>query len=386
MATPKKFTGYRHQHYRPIPEQRIERWLGAEKVEHLRQNMRGWYGSPINLIDVPGSVWIDAEGDFVGTFNRGLFYSALDGFGDWLKLLDKESQRLQPATLNTGFASISDTLARATQGFSQRRNFLKSGSTGVVNGASTLWRAVGQPASGLAPAAAPGGLAPIATTVGALDFASPAVGLLRLVGADVGASVVGNTLLLYDRIFHVTKTMNSTAAEAVTGVPTRYQSTNPTDANEDFIGDNFLTIEVGGTALAATAHNWTPCTYTDQDNVAGVALPSVAGVSGAIVDRLDMVGAWFAPLAAGDSGIKNLTNMQCNAAVATGVINFVIGHPIGFMTFPVANGLWPFDWLTNRDLAPKIFNNACPAFLEMPKPATGATTYTGRIYATSTSS
>jgi hypothetical protein len=89
---------------------------------------------------------------------------------------------------------------------------------------------------------------------------------------------------------------------------------------------------------------------------------------------------WFAPLANGDVGVKALTQMQCSASVATGLINFVIGHPIGFMSFPVINSVIPFDWLTNRDLAPRIFNDAYLALLEISKPATGTTTYTGRIY------
>jgi hypothetical protein len=56
------------------------------------------------------------------------------------------------------------------------------------------------------------------------------------------------------------------------------------------------------------------------------------------------------------------------------------------MSFPVINSLMPFDWLTNRDQAPRIFDNACIAFLEPLNPATGATTYTGRLVSTSTSS
>jgi len=68
------------------------------------------------------------------------------------------------------------------------------------------------------------------------------------------------------------------------------------------------------------------------------------------------------------------------------VVWFMIGHPLGFMTFPQANGLLPFDWLTNRDQAPRVFDNACVAFMETLKPATTATNYTGRLVATSTSS
>jgi len=175
--------------------------------------------------------------------------------------------------------------------------------------------------------------------------------------------------------------MNSTATEAVTGVPTRYQSTTATD--ENYIGDNFGFIEVGTTALAATAHNWTVCQYVNQTGTGTATLPSVTGNSGAIVDRLDQpLQQWFVPLASGDVGIRNWTQMQCSAAVATGLINFCIGHPIGFMSFPVINSVLPFDWLTNRDQAPRIFDNACLAFLEPLKPATTTTTYNGSFQLT----
>lgn len=382
----KKFTGYRQQHYRPISAQRLERWLGAQKVNQLQQSMRGWYGSPINLADVPGSVWIDADGDFVGAFDRGLFYSAADALADWLKYVWQSPKHPQYATLHAGFSSISDALSRASQGFQQQRSVLKSGPTGVLGVSSTLWRVGTQPGAGATPAAAPGGTVNDNTTTGAFTFANPAVGTNRLIGADMAVSTGGNSLLVYDRIFSVTKAMNSTAAEAVTGVPTRYQSTTALSANEDYIGDNFLFVEVGGIALAATAHNWTLCTYLDQANAAST-LPDLVGNSAAIIDRLDHPSSqWFAPLATGDNGIKNLTNMQCSAVVATGAINFVIGHPIGFLTMPSANLVYPFDWLTNRKQAPKIMDNACLAFLEVNKPNTTGCVYTGSIYTVSTSS
>jgi hypothetical protein len=366
-----------------IPTARIERWLGADKVEHLQRTMRGWYGSPINICDLPGSVWITAQGDFVGKFNHGSFGSACDVFRDHLARNWRELSRPQYGIAHAGFSSISDALSRASQGYSQRRQFAKAGPTGVVAVTSSLWRVGTQPVAGSAGAAAPGGTAHTSSNTGALTFANPAAGTNRLVGADVAASIINNSLLLYDRLFSVAKTINSTATEAVTGVPTRYQSTTATD--EDYIGDNFGFIEVGGTALAATAHNWTVCTYTDQANAAST-LPSVTGNSAAIVDRLDQpTSQWFVPLESGDVGIKAWTQMQCSALVATGAVNFCIGHPIGFMAFPVINSLLPFDWLTNRDQAPRVFDNACLAFLEPLKPATTATTYTGRIVTTSTS-
>jgi hypothetical protein len=55
------------------------------------------------------------------------------------------------------------------------------------------------------------------------------------------------------------------------------------------------------------------------------------------------------------------------------------------MSMPVANLTFPFNWLTNRNQAPRIFDNACLALLVLPAPATTATTYGGLIYATNAS-
>lgn len=365
-----------------VHSQRLERWLGTERIEHISRSMKGWYGPPIHLLDCPGSVRVCSDGDFIGPFERGYFMSALDS----LQAALIRAGRAPHGQLNTGFTSISDALARASGGFSQRPAgmFNTVGPTGVVGVTSSLHKLGPQPVAGVAAAAAPGGTAFVDTDTGGMQFANPVAGTLRLVGADVSCSIINNTLLLYDRIFGVLTAMNSTATQAVTGVPTRYQSA--TSTAEDYAGGNFLFVEVGLTALAATAHNWTVCTYLDQ--AAGAStLPSLVGNASAITHRLDHpVQQWFAPLASGDTGIKALTQMQCSALVATGLINFVIGHPLGFMSFPVINSMMPFDWLTNRNQAPCIFPDAYLAFLEIMKPATTATTYTGIIHAVSTAS
>jgi hypothetical protein len=366
-----------------VHSDRLERWLGTERINHISQNMKGWYGPPIHLLDCPGSVRVCGDGDFIGPFERGYFMSAMDS----LERAFKRAAKLPDNTLYTGFASISDALARASGGFSQQPGgmFNLVGPTGVVGVTTSLHKVGPQPIAGVAAAAAPGGTAFSKSDTGAMIFTNPAAGGLRLVGADVSASIISNTLLLYDRIFGVAKTMNSTSNEAVTGVPTRYQSAVGTD--EDFAGGNFLFVEVGLTALSATSHNWDTCLYTDESGNAGAALPTLVGNSGAITHRLDHpVNQWFAPLAGGDVGIKNLTQMHCSAAVSSGLINFVIGHPLGFMSFPVINSMLPFDWLTNRNQAPRIFDDAYLEFLEINKPTTTATTYTGVIYATSTAS
>lgn len=364
---------------KPIHAGRIERWLGAGKVAHLQSCMSGWYGRPIVLRDVPGSVWITADGDFVGTFGRGHFGSQMDVYMDFLKRLWRESGRVQHGYANVGFASISDALLRGSSGYSTRRQINKVGPTGVVGATSTLWRVGPQPAAGAAGAVTPGGTAHVDSNTGGVLFTNPASGTNHLVGADFSASIINNSLLMYDRLFSVTKTASSLTQEAVTGVPTRYQSTTATAA--DYIGDNFGFIEAF-TVLGAFAHNWTVCTYKDQNDVAST-LPSVTGNNACIIDRLDQpVQQWFLPLESGDVGIKAWTALQCSVNTVTGTANFCIGHPLGFMSFPVINSVLPFDWLTNRDQAPRIFDDACISFLEPLKPATTTTTYVGRFVMT----
>lgn len=368
--------------FRSTHSGRIERWLGKDRVQDLVDATYGtkWYGPPIHILDLPGSVRIGKDGDFIGPFERGVYATALDA----LEGAFRRAAKVPKYSFNTGFTSISDALSRGSGGFSRKLPFNKVGPTGVVAVTSSLHKIGPQPIAGVAAAAAPGGTAYVDSDTGGFTFDNPAAGSYRLTGADVSASVLGNTLLLYDRIFGVAKTMASTGTEAVTGVPTRYQSTVATD--EDYIGGNFGFVEVGLTQLAATAHNWTVCTYTDQGGAAST-LPSLTGNSGGITHRLDHpTSQWFAPLESGDSGIKAWTQMQCSASVATGLINFVIGHPLGFMSLPLANSLFPYDWLTNRDLAPRIFADAYLSLLEITKPATTATTYTGVLYMTSTSS
>lgn len=356
--------------------QRLERWLGTAKVEQMSQSMVSWYGPPIAVAGVPGRVFAHKGGDFRGPIRSGQFLNATDFAVMRLKRAMRDTARRQAYQANTGFASLSDLISEATTGKRRDYAFQKSGSTGVVAVTNTLWRLGTQPPAGAAPAAAPGGTAPDDSTTGAFPFTNPSGSdTQHFVVGNVSASVIANTLLLYDRLFHVLKTMNSSTTEAVTGVPTRYQSQTASDP--DYVGGNFLFVETGGTPLAATAHNWTVCTYTDQAG-ASSTLPSLTGQSAGIIDRLDQpAGQWFAPLESGDVGIKALTQMQCSATVATGVINFAIGHPIVFMPCPIVNVICVTDGLSTAFNLVRIFNDACLAFLEITKPSVTATNYAG---------
>lgn len=363
--------------------QRLERYLGADEIDRISAGMRDWYGPPIAVGRVPGEVFAYRGGDFRGriatTGEDPLIARAVDG----MRRLNRRIGRLaelhrRRAVFGTGFASLSDLIAEATAGKQQVLPFQKAGTTGVGAATNTLWFVGNQPAAGAAASAAPGGVAPTRTTTGALSFNNPTGGdTTHFVGGLPIATVGGNTLLLYDRLFSVTKTMNSTATEAVTGVPSRYQNT--TAGTQNSAEGNFLMIECR-TALPATAHNWTTCLYTDDDGNINQTLPSVTGNSSNIINRLDQpTGQWFCPLATGDNGIKDLGQMQCSALVASGAIDFTIGHPIAWLPCPLANtGLWT-DGINSAFNLVRIFDDACLAFLEVLKPVTTSTTYSGTI-------
>lgn len=360
---------------------RLERYLGRDELERISLSMRGWHGThPILVGGMPArrGVWAGSDGDYVGHIDGGGFASALDAVGDRVARAFRKVSRTSAARLDmAGFSSLSDLIGEATTGGKKADyQFQKVGTTGVIGATNSLWRVGAQPAAGNAPSNAPGGNVPTAATIGSLPLWNPSVSgdTQHFVRADVVAAVSGNTLLMYDRIFEVNKTMSSTAAENVTGTPTRYQATTNTPDSAD---GNFIFFETQ-TALGATAHTWT-ATYLDNDGNAAT-LPTLSGNASNIINRLDHPnnGQWFAPLASGDVGIKALTQVTCSASV-TGAIAVVIGHPIAFLPCPLANFFTIVDGINSAFNLTQIFDNAALGFLEVAKSATTATTYNGNI-------
>lgn len=361
---------------------KLERYLGKDEVERISSAMATWHGTrPILVGNVPAArgVWVGRGGDFVGRIDGGDFVGLAERCVERTRLaIDRVARRTAGRMSMAGFSSLSDLINEATIGGKKADyQFQKVGTTGVASATNSLWRVGNQPAAGNAPSSAPGGNVPTNATTGALLTWNPSTSgdTQHFVRADVLSTTNAHTLLMYDRIFEVNKTMNSTTLESVTGTPTRYQATTNTP---DAADGNFLFIECQ-TALAATAHNWT-ATYTDHDGNAGVSLPSLVGNASCVINRLDQpIGQWFAPLASGDAGIMKLESMTCSALVATGAIAFVIGHPIAFLSTPIANMLTIVDGINTAFNLTRIFDNAALGFLEVCKPATTATTYTGNI-------
>lgn len=354
---------------------KLERWLGKDQVEHISTSMHGWYGKrPILVGGVPGAggVWCGRGGDFVGR---------IDG-GDFVGLAERCVERLDHAVAKIagrhrmhGFSSLSD-LINEVSNFGKRKDFSfnKAGTTSVVGGTNSFWRVGNYPAAGLAASNAPIGRTLTDADQGAFFFVNPTAGdTQHFVRADIMSSNAPRSLLLYDRLFEVNKTMSSTAAETVTGSPSRYQNT--ADDQPDSRDGNFLAIEIQA-ALGNTAHNWTTVTYTDHNGNAAT-LPSLTGNASGIINRLDHpVNQWFAPLAVGDNGIGTLTQMQCSASV-TGTVAFFIGHPIAFLPTIVTNMMTIVDGINTAFNLTRIFDDAALAFLDVNAPSTTAPTING---------
>lgn len=394
-------TGWKH-----VKSSAIERYFGSVVTENISRAMREFYW-PIFVAGTHGWVYVMPGGDFVGDLGTNGEFSVADRSHEYIKQQRRSARsriaRQRPSVnmartrddfrrqmLGMGpacfaFASDDAVLAAETGGKSFTfSNMVKVGvaSNAIGNGID-LWTALtSNPVAGAAAPAAPGGLANIDTTTGAMPLINNgAAGTNHFRAAEIQASVINMTLRLDDKIFSVAKLMNSTATEAVTGVPLRYQ--NQTSTSLSYIGGNFCYPSNPTTVLPATAHNWTVCTYTNQAGTAAQSFESVAGVASCVLRGIDLAAnlpGWFLRLAAGDTGVKALTQMQCSALVATGTIDFVVAHPIAWIPCYAANVIWSRDALYGRGpRLPHIEDNACLNFCECPKSATTVTNYQGQV-------
>lgn len=276
-----------------------------------------------------------------------------------------------------GFTSIGDMASEAAAGKLYGYNFAKSGVTGVAGINNTLWYEGSVPAAGSTPAALAGGTETDRTTTGALGQLNPGGGDYQfLVSGYAMASVINNGLMVIDRIWGgaIAASNNTTQTVTISGGINRYDGTGGAATS----AGNFAFVEVQS-ALGATAHTWT-LVYTDDQGNASNTAPALTGVSGAIAKRLDTtLPYWGIPLNSPDLGISNIASIANNASV-TGTAVLVLAHALGFLApLQVANVLFPFDFISGTFNLTRVYDDACISFLEVPKPATTATTYSGML-------
>jgi hypothetical protein len=356
--------------------QQLERWIGRETVELVSERMRAWPGPPIPMAGVPGRVYACGGGDFCGPIKGGYFGNLADyAVGRYQSVL-RRALRRSHGRLDAGFTSLSDLISEATAG--GKKQVLPYQKVGVaqpaVSSSASLWR-VGTLPSAAAIAGAPaGGTVYTNATAGSLAQTDAAAGdqLHFVTWTGLSNQAQGTALMLVDLLFGVQPNYNSTAAQAITGVPTRYQTA--TTAPGSFLPANVTT------ALAATASNVTITYVDDAGNTAEAGAAQALRVSSAADTAPFTAPQWYYTLNAGDRGVRKMTSFQLSAAVSPGAVDRQIAHPLAILPgVGVANQPFILDGINSAFNLERIYDGACLSLMEWFKSATGASTYSGQI-------
>lgn len=347
---------------------RLEKWLGAETVENISRAMRGYHADiALPIGNVPGRVYVNRDGDFVGSIKGGYY-------ADLLGLIQERALRaVRKTVLHAGFSSVGDLISELTTGGKKQSVvFSKVGGTGVVGVARHLWNVSNIPPAGGVATAAAAGHSPTNATAGALPTTNPAGGdTLHFLGGVLASNVIGRTLLMYDRFYAVNHTM-TVDPQAVSGTPTRYQSTASKKA--------FITGCVT-TVFPAATPTYT-ITYVDQDGNTAEAAAAQTFVTGSAVGNFPCAttvgGGWQFPLNSGDTGVRSITDLNLSAAMASGAMDVILGMPIAILpTSLVASVPVVIDGVASPMFIETIADNACLTFMDIARSSTGTTNYDG---------
>jgi hypothetical protein len=253
------------------------------------------------------------------------------------------------------FADLSEVINRTTGGNSGTPvtyQFIKNGrhnAAAAVAPVAGRWTDLG-PMEG-SPAAAWAGTVPAAeascdrTTTGALGQANPGGGReLYIVSGGASLGPAAGLLMVYDKLAIVGQTDSAvalsgtvTTAQVLTlDPPARANTTSTTTiGNEIWVG---ISTQIGTTLTTGT------CDYNDQDNnaTATSATFQIGGTGLREQHRLIPV-----PLATGDTGVKQVDNIDLAASTTTaGQLYVMLLRPVCFIPVPVAGQATFIDFLT----------------------------------------
>jgi hypothetical protein len=231
---------------------------------------------------------------------------------------------------------------------SDNRQGSAAGAATVAGQWTSLWNFNKSPGG---QGAAPGSTArnPTEATTGALGQSDPGGGRQKRLGGWGAFSSVAGNYQLYDRLADISGlNATTTTAQTITGLSvTRYTGTSSV-GNEIWL--EIYTI-IGTTATTITVE------YTNQAGTTGRTSQAVAfgGTGRREATRLIKV-----PLAAGDTGVRAVTNVDLVASTGTaGDFGVTIARPIAML--PVANSGSGVigDFVTAIPTYPEIMTDAC---------------------------
>lgn len=230
--------------------------------------------------------------------------------------------------------------------------------TPIAGRGTSMWTYDGMPASGSIPSSAE---IPTLATSGSIPFTPPGGGRSKwLISAGVAPSASG-VYLLYDRLFHIGGLNGtSTAAQTIQGSPASPALTRNVSGSGNMAFYEIYTI-IGTVSTTLTM------TYTNQGGTGSRTSTMNIGATGfREVTRMQRI-----PLAAGDTGIQSIQQIQLSASTTTtGSFGITIAQPIAWLPVGAAGTMGWRDYTTGLPGIPEIDPNACISLMYIPSTAT----------------
>lgn len=245
----------------------------------------------------------------------------------------------------------------------------------VANNYYDLWPVSGKPAGGTYTGTAATARPHDRTTIGALmtpDVVSPSVRLTTMAhGKHDAGTTTPPTIYLYDRV--LTYELSPFTAASSQAMTNTLPATRYVGAGES----GLLLMVTGQTVTGATASDITVLTYVDQNGNADALVPQTpaistivsaaaptAGIGARVIAPATAAGTipWGAhmPLAAGDSGMRSITNYTTSAA-NTGTMCMVLYKPICTIPLEVASKVTMIDLAAQTPGLMRLYDDACLA-------------------------
>jgi hypothetical protein len=222
----------------------------------------------------------------------------------------------------------------------------------------SLWQYDGMPAGGAVPTS---GAIPTDATTGAIPFTPPGGSRDKhLIGASI-APLVAGVYLLYDRLFHIGGLNGTlTTAQTVQGSPASPALTRNTDGAGNIAFYEIYTI-IGTTGTTLTM------TYTNQNGTGSrTSTINIGGTGFREATRIQRI-----PLAASDSGIQAIQQVQLSATTGTaGNFGITIAQPLAWIPVGAAGVMGWRDYTTGLPGIPTIHPDACLSLMFIPSAAT----------------
>jgi hypothetical protein len=228
----------------------------------------------------------------------------------------------------------------------------------IVGRSSSLWTYDGMPAGGDVPTVA---AIPDRTTTGAIPFTAPGGSRdLHLIGASITPLTAG-VYLLYDRLFHIGGLSgSSTADQTVQDSPASPALTRNTGGAGNIAWYEIYTV-IGTSPATLTM------TYTNQAGTGSRTGTINIGQTG----FREVTRAQRIPLAAGDTGIREIEKIALSASTGTlGNFGITIAQPLAWIPVGSAGTAGWRDYTTGLPGIPVINPDASLALMFIPAAAT----------------